>query len=64
MSNMKMNVIAGDRAGGYFPKINSWRFEIKVGARCSGLVSSRSYKSTNAAFEAGQRMLIKLETKQ
>ena len=60
MDKYKMNVIEGNRTGGYFPKVNTWRYQIKTGGRCTGLVSSRAYKSTTAAFEAGERMLVKL----
>ena len=57
----KMNVIEGDRTGGYFPKVNSWRFQIRTGPRCGGMISNKTFKTSAKAFDAGERMLIKLK---
>lgn len=56
----KMFVIEANRRGGHFSNTRSWAFEIKTGPRCSGMVSKRTYTNTNKAFEAGERMLNKL----
>ena len=57
----KMYAVDGDRTGGYFPRVNSYRFKITTGPRCAGMVSEKSYATRIKAFNAGERMLIKLK---
>jgi hypothetical protein len=57
---MRVFTIAGDREGGYFPKILNYKYKISTGSRCGGLVSGSSYKTEEKALSAGERMLNKL----
>ena len=59
--SFKMFVVDGERSGGYFPKVNNYRFKIITGPRCTGMVSDKAYATSAKAFDAGERMLIKLK---
>ena len=63
MNNFKLSTIPFNRTDGYFPKINSWAFMIKTGSRCTGLLSNKPYQTERKAFEAGERMIARLEKK-
>jgi len=60
---MKLTTQPAGREGGYFPRVTSYRYRISTGPRCTGLISARKYTTSHKAYEAGERMIKKLEVK-
>lgn len=57
---IKVTTTAAERKSGLFCDVISWRFTLTTGSRCSGLSSERTYKTQCRAYEAGERMVKKL----
>lgn len=59
---MKLSICNGKPERGTFCNaLVSWRFKITTGARCSGVISSKSYRSPDLAYRAGERMMERLK---
>lgn len=58
---MTIHVVPGDRTqrGSSNDAVN-YRYVIKTGSQCPGLMSVRKYKDSLAAYSAGERMARKI----
>ena len=61
MSNVKVLTFGSTRKREAFCNpISLWKYKITTGSRCPGVESSKEYKSSEKALEAGNRMVKKL----
>lgn len=60
MSDIKVYTVESERTEGLFSYATKWKYMIKTGSRCNGLLSIKQYKSYESALNAGERMATKL----
>lgn len=62
MSKIKVSTTPGERQRGAFSNpVVKWKYRITTGPRCTGMESTRNYKSADLAYSAGVRMAKKLD---